>query len=61
MEVHMSLYHKLPNDVLIDFYHEILGNIERNVLTERMYVELELINEVAKRRGITVIKKIVNQ
>ncbi|WP_179295634.1 hypothetical protein [Bacillus sp. FJAT-45350] len=58
----MSLYDKLPNDVLIEFYYEISSNIERNVLTERMYVELELIDEVAKRRGITIIKKrIVNQ
>ncbi len=61
MEVHMSLYGKLPNDVLIEFYYEILSNMERDVLTESMHVELDLIDEVAKRRGTTIItKRIVN-
>ena len=53
----MSLYEKLPANVLISFYYEILNNIERGILTDRMYEELELIYSAAKRRNITILFK----
>ena len=62
----MDLYEKLPADFLITFYHEILKNVEKGVLTKNMYYELGLIISVASQRGITLgqpydYKQIVDQ
>jgi hypothetical protein len=53
----MSFYDKLPGNVLISFYYEILNNIEKGILTERMYAELELIYAAADRKNVTIICK----
>ncbi|WP_332699498.1 hypothetical protein [Halalkalibacter lacteus] len=53
----MSLYDKFPSDFLVSFYYEILSNIDRGVLTERMHIELDLIHAAAKRKGIVLIVK----
>jgi hypothetical protein len=50
----MSIYDKLPVDVLVVFYYEILKNIEQGILTERMYAELELIYAAAERKDVTM-------
>ena len=52
----MDFYEKLPTDFLIDFYHEIMKNIEKGLLTKNMYYELGLIISVASQRGITLGK-----
>ena len=52
----MDFYEKLPIDFLIDFYDEIMKNIEKGLLTKNMYYELGLIISVASRRGITLGK-----
>lgn len=57
-----SFYEKLPNDLLVDFYVEINKNIENGILTDTMYVELELIEKVASklelRLGYFEMKKV---
>ena len=52
----MDFYEKLPIDFLIDFYDEIIKNIEKGLLTKNMYYELSLIISVASQRGITLGK-----
>lgn len=53
----MDFYEKLPTDFLITFYHEIMKNIEKGILTKNMYYELGLIISVASQRGITLGQK----
>jgi len=50
----MNLYEKLPVEFLIRFYNEINKNIEKGILTKKMYYELGLIISAANRRGITL-------
>jgi hypothetical protein len=50
----MNFYEKLPADFLISFYNEILKNIEKGILSKKMYYELGLIISVACRKGITL-------
>ena len=50
----MNLYEKLPVEFLIRFYKEVNKNIEKGILTKKMYYELGLIISVANRRGITL-------
>ena len=52
----MDFYEKLPADFLIDFYYEIMKNIEKGLLTKNMYYELGLIISVASQRGIALGK-----
>ncbi|MCT8137815.1 hypothetical protein H1D32_08635 [Anaerobacillus sp. CMMVII] len=53
-----SFYEKLPNDLLVQFYSEIKKNIENRVLTNAMYIELELIKKIAKKRNIFYRKRV---
>ncbi|MED4228458.1 hypothetical protein [Neobacillus cucumis] len=48
----MDLYEKLPIEVLISFYNEIKNNIEKGILTKKMYYELGLIISVANLKGL---------
>jgi len=50
----MNFYEKLPNNLLIDFYHEINRNIENGIITKTMYYELGLLISVMNRKGIKV-------
>jgi hypothetical protein len=50
----MNLYEKLPVEFLIRFYNEVKMNIEKGILTKKMYYELGLIISVAHRRGISL-------
>ena len=52
----MNFHERLPSDFLIDFYHEVMENIEKGLLTKNMYLELSLIISVASQRGITLGK-----
>jgi len=52
----VDFYEKLPADFLIDFYDEIMKNIEKGLLTKNMYYELGVIISVANHRGITLGK-----
>lgn len=52
----MNFHERLPSDFLIDFYHEVMKNIEKGLLTKNMYLELSLIISVASQRGITLGK-----
>jgi hypothetical protein len=52
----VDFHERLPTDFLIDFYHEIMKNIEKGLLTKNMYFELGLIISVASQRGITLGK-----
>lgn len=62
----MNFYEKIPSDFLINFYNEIIINIEKGILTKNMYYELGLIISVANRRGISLYQpsdfnKIINK
>ncbi|MDR4947893.1 hypothetical protein [Neobacillus cucumis] len=48
----MDLYEKLPIEVLISFYNEIKNNIEKGILTKKMYYEIGIIISVAKLKGL---------
>jgi hypothetical protein len=50
----MGFYEKLPEELLIRFYYEIINNIEKGILTKNMYYEIGIIISVANRRGISL-------
>jgi hypothetical protein len=52
----MVIYEKLPSDLLIAFYDEVLKNINKGILTKNMYYELGIIISVASQRGISLEK-----
>jgi hypothetical protein len=47
-----NLYDKLPLEFLAGFYYHININIEKEILSEAMYHEIDLIKQVAIKRGI---------
>ena len=49
-----NLYDLLPSEVLAGFYYYINLNIEKGILSESMYHEIELIKQVAFKRGISL-------
>ncbi|MTT32897.1 hypothetical protein GMB86_12860 [Terrilactibacillus sp. BCM23-1] len=53
----ITLYEKLPSDVLTQFYFEIKNNIDKGILSDAMYQELELIKVAALKRGFTILEK----
>jgi hypothetical protein len=50
----ITIYDKLPIEVLACFYYEIKNNIDKKILSEAMYYELDLIEKAAKRKGVTI-------
>lgn len=62
----MDLYEKLPEELLISFYYEIINNIEKGILSKNMYYEIGIIIYVANRRGISLdqpadFNEVINQ
>ncbi|TDK61806.1 hypothetical protein E2K98_13055 [Bacillus salipaludis] len=62
----MDFYEKLPEELLIRFYYEIINNIEKGILTKNMYYEIGIIFSVANRRGISLdqpsdFNEVINQ
>lgn len=51
----MTLYEELPTDLLVGFHYEIQKNINRGVLSDAMYQEINLIKAEAKKRGISLL------
>lgn len=49
-----SIYERLPEEILGGFYYEILQNIEKGVLTDAMYHEIDLIKMAAVKRGLSL-------
>ena len=49
-----NLYDKLPLELLAGFYYHININIQKGILFESMYHEIEVIKQVAFRRGISL-------
>ncbi|MGG5253627.1 hypothetical protein ACQYAD_09035 [Neobacillus sp. SM06] len=47
-----SLYEQLPSEVLVQFYYYINRNIEQEILSKAMNVEIELIEKSAQKRGL---------
>jgi len=47
-----NLYDKLSLEFLAGFYYHININIEKEILSEAMYHEIDLIKQVAIKRGI---------
>ena len=47
-----SLYDKIPIRMLAGFYYHITKNIEDGILSDAMYHELNLIEQVATKKGI---------
>jgi hypothetical protein len=52
----MSLYEKLPRDLLIQFYYEVKKMISKGLVSKNMYYELGLIIAAASKRGILLDK-----
>ncbi|MCM2535007.1 hypothetical protein NDK43_25035 [Neobacillus pocheonensis] len=62
----MDFYEKLPEELLIRFYYEIINNIKKGILTKNMYYEIGIIISVANRRGISLdqpsdFNEVINQ
>ena len=62
----MDFYEKLPEELLIRFYYDIINNIEKGILTKNMYYEIGIIIYVANRRGISLdqpsdFNEVINQ
>jgi hypothetical protein len=52
----MSLYERLPNDFLIEFYNEVKKMSSNGLVSKSMYYELGLIIAAASKRGIPLDK-----
>jgi len=50
----VSLYDRLPIAMLAGFYYHINKNIENGILSNAMYHEINLIKQVAKKKGISL-------
>jgi len=50
----ISLYDKLPLEMLSGFYYHINKNIEEGILSDSMYHEIRLIRQVAMKKGISL-------
>lgn len=48
----VSLYDRLPLEMLAGFYYHINKNIESGILTNAMYHEINLIERIAIKKGI---------
>lgn len=46
-----NLYDELPLETLVQFFYYINKNIEKKILSDAMYSEIELIKEAIKKRG----------
>jgi hypothetical protein len=49
-----SLYDRIPIKLLAGFYYHINKNIEDGILSDAMYHEINLIKQVAKKKGISL-------
>lgn len=49
-----TLYDTIPVELLAGFYYHINMNIKRDILSEKMYHEMELIEQVAKRKCLSL-------
>ena len=49
-----SLYDKLPLELLAGFYYSITKNIKTGILSNAMYHEIKLIEQIALKRGISL-------
>lgn len=49
-----SLYDKIPIEVLAGFYFYINQNIDKGILSDAMHIEIKLIEQSAKRKGISL-------
>lgn len=50
----VSLYDRLPIEMLAGFYYHINKNIENGILSDAMYHEINLIKQVAEKKGISL-------
>lgn len=49
-----SLYDKIPIEMLAGFYFYINQNIDKGILSDAMHIEIKLIEQSAKRKGISL-------
>jgi len=50
----VSMYDRLPIEILAGFYYHINKNIEDGILSNAMYHEINLIKQVATKKGISL-------
>lgn len=50
----IALYNRLPLEILAGFYYQISKNIENGILSNAMYHEINLIEQVAIKKGISL-------
>lgn len=60
MNDEISLYDKLPLEMLSGFYYQIKVNIDNGILSSAMYHEIRLIERIALKRNIS-LKKLYKQ
>ncbi|MCW9134122.1 hypothetical protein OF830_25345 [Bacillus paramycoides] len=51
----MSIYKLLSNTLLISFFIEINKNIEKGILSDAMYYEIDLIKTEMKKRNLSEV------
>lgn len=56
MFIILSLYERLPSELLIQFYNEIKKMSSNGLVSKKMYYELGLIISAASKRGIQLDK-----
>lgn len=49
-----ALYYRLPIEMLAGFYYHINKNIEKGILSNAMYHEINLIKQVAVKKGVSL-------
>lgn len=49
-----TIYDKIPIELLAGFYYHINKNIEKGILSNAMYHEINLIKQVAVKKGISL-------
>lgn len=49
-----SLYDKIPIEMLAGFYYYIKQNTDKGILSNAMHIEIKLIEQSAKRKGISL-------
>jgi len=52
--IDIDFYEKLPTDLLMTLYGDMIRIIEKGTITKKLYYELGLIISVASQRGLTL-------
>lgn len=51
-----TIYDSIPVELLAGFYYHIYKNIEKDILSNKMYYEIQLIEQTARKKGICLTR-----